>query len=243
MAVNPAFNGAGTTLSSNYYMRNFYRAARSARTTAGRREMSNSQLTYADGAALRRAVRSLGSSEFNETQAEDIRNKALAYVETYNHVLSSAADSSDDRITRSAKQMKALSQKYASELDRIGITVHEDGTLESREARLESAPLSRFEKLFSRDSEMMQQMSAHSRKIERQSDALLMEEAQRLAAKQRSRAATDTAASSGSTDTNAGISGNTAETPATAAAQIVSAAMDLDTLAHTGIGGHINLTL
>ncbi len=243
MAVNPAFNGAGTTLSSGYYIRNFYSAARNARTTAGRRDMSNPELTQADGAALRRAVRSLSRSEFTETQDEDIRNKAMAYVETYNHMLASASESSDDRILRSAKQMKALTQSYASELDKIGITVNDDGTLESREARLSTSPLSKLEKLFSKDSGFMQKISAHSRKIERQSDALLTEEAQRRAAKRT--AAQGTVTDPGSAgSTSSGAAGSfAAGSPATAAAQIVSAAMDLDMLSHTGIGGHINLTL
>ena len=200
--------------------------------------MSNPELTQADGAALRRAVRSLSRSEFTETQDEDIRNKAMAYVETYNHMLASASESSDDRILRSAKQMKALTQSYASELDKIGITVNDDGTLESREARLSTSPLSKLEKLFSKDSGFMQKISAHSKKIERQSDALLTEEAQRRAAKRTAAQGTVTdPGSAGSTSSGA------AGSPATAAAQIVSAAMDLDMLSHTGIGGHINLTL
>lgn len=239
MAVNAAYIGAGTTLSSNFYIRNFYRASANARANSTRREMSSHELTQADSAALRRAVKSLGRSEFVETQDEDIRNKALAYVETYNHMLSSSSGSSDDQIRRAMKQMKSLTQQYASELDKIGITVHDDGTMESREARLTSASLSKFEKLFSGDSDYMQKIATYSRKIERQSDELLTADAQRRsAAAAKKAAAKQTPDSSSNADPDAA-----AGTAATSVAQIVAAEMDLDTLMHTGIGNHVNLIL
>ena len=58
--------GAGTSLSSNYYMRRFYTSNSSARTATGRSDMRGSELSLADSTALRRAVQSLRKTSFSE---------------------------------------------------------------------------------------------------------------------------------------------------------------------------------
>ena len=65
----------------------------------------------------------------------------LAYIQTYNNMLSSAGSSSDRTLERSAKQLKNITSEYSSELDKIGITVNDDGTLTSRTTLFESADL------------------------------------------------------------------------------------------------------
>ena len=49
---NTAYIGSGTTLSSKYYLRSFYRSNREAGTSSKRREFSGNQLALADGRAL-----------------------------------------------------------------------------------------------------------------------------------------------------------------------------------------------
>ena len=66
---NTAYIGSGTTLSSKYYLRSFYRSNREAGTSSKRREFSGNQLALADGRALRQAVRRLASSDFSPTRA------------------------------------------------------------------------------------------------------------------------------------------------------------------------------
>lgn len=46
---NTAYIGSGTTLSSKYYLRSFYRSDREAGTSSKRREFSGNQLALADG--------------------------------------------------------------------------------------------------------------------------------------------------------------------------------------------------
>ena len=65
---NTAYIGSGTTLSSKYYLRSFYRSNREAGTSSKRREFSGNQLALADGRALRQAVRRLTSSDFSDDQ-------------------------------------------------------------------------------------------------------------------------------------------------------------------------------
>lgn len=189
--------------------------------------MSSTELSLADSQALRRAVKQLGASNFDEKLDEkNIRNRVLAFIDTYNNTLSSAADSSDKTIERSAKQLKSLTKQHASELDKIGITVNENGTLESRLEYFENADISKFKPLFSKDSEYMQRTLSYTKRMQRSSEALeLSERTQKL---KKESEANNTPADS---DT------------VTAAAQIVSASLDLDTLANTGIGKNINLSL
>lgn len=226
--ANESYIGTGTTLSSNYYVRNFYISNRDASTSGKRKNMSNTALTVADGHALRRAIKNLGSFDYSEIQDSNIRNNVLAYIQTYNNTLSSASASSDHTLERSSKQLKNITAEYSAQLDKIGITVNEDGTLTSRESLFKTADLSKFKSLFSSDSEFMQRTSAYAKRIERRSESLkLTEENQKL------KQIADSKAAGTATDTDA----------STTAAQLAAASLDLDTLLNTGVGKNVNIVL
>lgn len=223
MALN-TFAGTGTTLSSNYYLRNFYISNRDARTSSKRKGMDNSELTLADGMALRRAVKKLNSLTYTDEKDSDIRSSVKAFIETYNNAINSTSDSTDHTMSRTRKQLMSISQEYASDLDKIGVTVNNDGTLTRRNTLFSTADLSKFEKLFSSDSDFMQRSSACAKRIERRSDALFLTEQYRKRS-----------------ENAAGQTGGTAD--ATAVAQFISDGTDLDTLLNTGIGQNVNIVL
>ena len=225
---NTAYIGSGTTLSSKYYLRSFYRSNREAGTSSKRREFSGNQLALADGRALRQAVRRLTSSDFSDDQDTNTRNSVLAYIQTYNNMLSSAGSSSDRTLERSAKQLKNITSEYSSELDKIGITVNDDGTLTSRTTLFESADLSKFKELFSADATYMQRTSTYAKRCAR-------------LIQKKNAAATGSSATDGITASS--TTGSPDDGTATTAAQIVSQSLDLDTLLNTGIGKNINLIL
>lgn len=229
MSSKDAYIGTGTTLSSSYYLRTFYQSNRTAGTSSKRHDMKSTELTLADSHALRKAIRQLGSSDFTETQDTNARNKVLAYIQTYNNMLSSASVSSDHTLERNVKQLKNVTSEYASELDKIGITVNDDGTLTSRETLFKSADLSKFEKLFSNNSDYMQRTTAYAKRLVRRSEALSDTENQ----KKFNKTAT---AINDSTQT-------ASESNVTAAAQALSESVDLDTLLNTGIGQNVNVVL
>lgn len=52
-----AVAGTGTSLSANYYLRNFYTANRNAVTSSKRKEMTGGTLSQADATALHRAAK------------------------------------------------------------------------------------------------------------------------------------------------------------------------------------------
>lgn len=229
MGSNITFAGIGTSLSSNFYLRSFYTSNRTAGTASKRRQLTNSELTLADSMALRRAVKKLGTLEFSEENDADIRNAVKAYITTYNNAVTSTSHSGDRTLERAQKQLKSIAKEYASDLDKMGITVNDDGTLTRRDSLFSNASLSKFEKLFSKDSDFMQRTAACARKIERQSDNLILtEQTHKTQRTQKGAAAND-----------AGV------TPAAAAAQPLSdgTGPDLDLLLNTGVGKNINLSL
>ena len=215
-----AITGSGASLSTNFYLRKFYTSNRAARTASTRSSFKNSELSLADGMALRRAIKSLGSFEYEKANDADIRNGVLAYISTYNNTISSLSKSDDRTLNRNMKQLKSLTEEYSHELDKIGITINKDGTLTSRDSLFKSANLSKFEKLFSKDSDYMQKVSAYGKRIERCSEVLCY--AERTAAlKPNTTAADDT----------------------TPVAELVAEAIDLDMLLNTGVGKNVNISL
>lgn len=224
--------GAGTTLSSSYYMRSFYAANSNARTSTNRSDMRSSELSYADSVALRRAIRELGNANYVEDQDPNIRNSVKAFINVYNNLLDSASDSGDYNLERNAKQLKSLTKEYADQLDKIGITVKNDGSLETRDSLFESASLSKFEKLFSKDSDYMQRTTAYAKRAQRQSQALennVLHQAAKKTIKSPSKIP-----DSGNDSDNDGR---------TEAARLAADALGLDTLANSGIGKNINVVL
>lgn len=207
-------SGIGTTLSSNYYLRNFYISNRDARTSSKRSGMDNSSLSSADSKALRRAIRELGDMEYTESKEDSVRNSAKAFIEVYNNALSSTSRSGDSNLERNMKQLKALTKEYASDLDKIGITVNDDGTLKRRDALFSSAGVSKFEKLFSGSSDFMQRVNTCAKRIERRSDDLV------------------------STEQHQKFSKNSKQSESSATEEI-----DINTLLNTGIGRNINISL
>lgn len=224
--------GAGTTLSANFYLRKFYTSNMDARTSSKRSSIKNSELSFADSAALRRAVKKLGSFSYDDSQDDNLRNGVLAYISTYNNTLSSLSDSDDASLQRSMKQLKSLTKEYASNLDKIGITVNTDGTLTSRETLFKSASLSKFEKLFSKDADYMQRVSAYGKRIERRSEALVFEENQNLF--RQNGTANSTA--------NKSVSASDMPSDSTAAAEIVAASLGLNAI-RTGVGQNVDILL
>lgn len=195
--------GAGTSLSSSYYMRNFYISNRDARTASKRKDMNNSTLSLADSQALRRAIKNLGSMDFTDENDSDIRNSVKAFIETYNNALSSTATSSDHTLNRNTKQLKSIAQEYASDFNKIGITVNDDGSLTRRDTLFTSASISKFKKIFSSNSDFMQRTSACAKRVERRSNALSLTEKNQALLKNASNPANEDSQASNDADLNA----------------------------------------
>lgn len=239
MAIT-AYAGAGTVLGTSYYMRRFYASNADARTSTSRSNLSNSTLTGADAHALRRAIRSLGSFTYNDDNEDNIKNNVSAFISTYNNMISSSNASSDRTIKNTQKSLKNLTSEYASQLDKIGITVKDNGTLETRSSLFGSADISKFESLFSTDSEYMQRVNSYAKRLENRSNTLTQIEYNEALAKRNAKKQASSSVSDGTSDS---ADTGSAATNALNIASVTPVTADLNTLLNTGIGSNVNVIL
>lgn len=213
-----ANSGTGINLSSTFFMRSFYSENRAAFASATRNDYSKTQLSKEDSLALRRAVKKLGTYSFNDVDSTNVRSNVKAFVQTYNNLISSGEDSSNQNISRNTEKLKNLTKEYADALNEVGITVNEDSTMTIRDSSLfADADISKFKSLFSSDSEFMQKSNAYAKKINQYSEDDLYIEKNKTAA-------------SGKKDE-------------TSVASIVAQSISLENLCNTGVGEKINFTV
>lgn len=222
--IMSAIAGAGTSLSVSFYKRNFYSDNRNAATSSKRTSYSHTELADADTSAIRRAVKKLRGFTFDENNDTNIRNSVSAYVETFNNLVASGKKTDDKQVERYLNSLSSLNSKYSDELDDIGITVNADGTLTARSSMLSTASISKFESLFSKDSDYMQKVDSYAKRLQKRTTLLIDTQTRQknLQAK-----ANDTTAASSST---------------TEAASLVASALQLEQ-SKNGIGASINLYL
>ena len=152
---------SGLTLSTDYFMRNFYKSNRTVSKKNGRSNFSKIELSYEDSRALSRAAKRMLNTDFDTDEDEDadigetMKSKIKAFVNTYNNALETG-DSNDYDTNRYLRQLKTLSRKHSDELSDIGITVEKDGTLTINEDLLKMADNSKVRKVFSSDNDFSQ---------------------------------------------------------------------------------------
>lgn len=151
---------SGLSLSSNYFMRNFYANNRNVIKSSGRNDYTKIELSFEDSRALTRASKRLLNNDYgSETDEKDedvsdtTRSSIEAFVTTYNNAIDSSKTTNSHDTKRYVKQLKALTNKYASELSDIGITVERSGKLTVNEDLLKTANNSKVRKIFSPDQE------------------------------------------------------------------------------------------
>ena len=147
---------SAVNLTSNFFMKNFYRFNRNAIKASGREEYNSTELSYEDSRALKRAVAKLASYDYTEEEnGDNIVSTIEAFAETYNYALESSS-SEDSDTYRQHKQLKALTEKYGDDLEDIGITIEKDGKLSISENILKSSSFKAVKKVFSEDSEYIE---------------------------------------------------------------------------------------
>ena len=158
---------SGLSLSTNYFMRNYYANNRDVIKTSGRNDYTKIELSFEDSRALTRASKRLLNNDYgSETDEKDndisdtTRSSIEAFVTTYNNAIDSSKTTSSHDTKRYVKQLKALTNKYASELSDIGITVERSGKLTVNEDLLKTANNSKVRKIFSPDQEYSKKVTS-----------------------------------------------------------------------------------
>ena len=89
---------SGISLTSDFFMKNFYKNNRNAFKASTRSDYTQKELSYEDSRALKRALQKLASFDYEEEEnGDNIVSTIKAFTETYNNALSST--NSDDADT------------------------------------------------------------------------------------------------------------------------------------------------
>lgn len=140
---------SATTLTANFYLKNFYRMNRDAIKVSTRSNYTQTELSYEDTRALKRAVAKLSSFDYTEDEnGGNIGSTIQAFAKTYNYVLESTSNE-DSSSSRQQRQLKALTKKFEKELKEIGISIEEDGKLTVKDDILSGSSFKEIRKVFS----------------------------------------------------------------------------------------------
>lgn len=156
---------SATNLTSTFYLQNFYKYNRNAFKASTRNDFTETELSYEDSRALRRAARELSSYEYTEEEnGANIVSNIKAFVETYNNTLSSSDSKASDAF-RYNKQLQKLTKKYEDELEDIGITIQKDGSLKISESILEGSSYKEVKKVFSKEANYTKELRSIAKRI------------------------------------------------------------------------------
>lgn len=162
---------SGTSLNSTYYLQNFYKSNRNLSKATVRPDYNQTELSYEDSRALKRAASKLSSFDYiEEENGDNIVSSIEAFVETYNNTLESS-ESKDSDTYRQNRQLKALSNKYSEDLEDLGITIEEDGKLTVSENILKGSSFDEVKKVFSEESEYIQSIRRIAKRMHATSSA------------------------------------------------------------------------
>lgn len=162
---------SGVSLSTNYFLNNFYENNRSVSKSSGRSDYTKLELSYEDSRALTRAAKRLLKNDYGsdtdekDTAISDTTRSALtAFVDTYNNTVDSSKTLTDHDTKYQLKKIKAYLHKYSDELEHIGISMESDGKLKINEDLLKTAKNSKVRKIFSSDQEFSKKFLNLSKK-------------------------------------------------------------------------------
>ena len=171
--TNRTYNteSSGTSLNSNFYLQNFYKANRNLTKASVRPDYNQTELSYEDSRALKRAASKLSSFDYSENEnGDNIVSTIQAFAETYNNALESS-ESKDADTYRQNRQLKALSNKYGEDLENLGITIEEDGKLTVSENILKGSSFEEVKKVFSEESEYVKSIRRIAKRMHATSSA------------------------------------------------------------------------
>ena len=165
MARTFTTESSATNLTSNFYLQNFYRMNRKAMKVSTRKDYNQTELSYEDSRALKKAAAKLSSFDYSEEEnGDNILNTIQAFAETYNYTLDSS-NSQDSDTYRQHRQLKALTNKYSDQLKDLGITIEEDGKLSVSENILKQSSFDEVKKVFSNESDYVSKIRNIARRM------------------------------------------------------------------------------
>ena len=165
------------TITSNSYLRSLYRSDRSLATKKGRADATNAELLGADAAALKNGVGKLAGLDYGDSRKDSTIEKnrlfmnLQAFQDAYNNTIKSSSDSENDVAKSDARKIKQLAKKYSDELSELGVTFDEEkGYMKVRNSAVDNIDVSKYEKVFGKDSDFSKELSKLSKRLAKHID-------------------------------------------------------------------------
>ena len=156
---------SGVNLTSDFFLKNFYRYNRNAIKSSARSDYNQTELSYEDTRALKRALSKLSSFDYTEDEnGDNIVSTIQAFVKTYNYTMESTS-SPDSDTYRQNRQLKALTKKYGDDLKDIGITIKDDGTLDLSDNILKKSSFKEIRNVFSEESDYVRSVRSITKRM------------------------------------------------------------------------------
>lgn len=146
------------SLAVSGYVKQFYKGNTFGATATGRSGSDARKLVPADIKAIRRAVKNLGSYDYDDGEGSELMNKVQAFVNTYNNYMDSGKEMDNDQIDRYMTKLKKLTREHESELSEIGITRMSSGKLKVDKEKLQDTSRYWVGKVFSDEAEYGRQV-------------------------------------------------------------------------------------
>lgn len=153
------------SITPNVTLRNFYTGNRNLVTQSERSNARSGVLSFADASALRQAVRALGDYEYKDADKKDLAENLQAFLDTYNNTIESSEKSSDSNVSSAVKKIKSLTENYADELKKLGVSMDSKGYLSLSSSATTNIKGEKFSTLFGKDSEYMTKLSTYAKRI------------------------------------------------------------------------------
>lgn len=166
--MSSSIDTSNSSLSSSFYLGKYYSPNREAKKSSGRTDISDSLLVSYDTKALNKFIKDVRTLNFNAEQSNadsNLKGKVGAFVSIYNNFKSSTAKSTSYDVTYRANKISKLTKSQSKALEKIGITVKSDSTLEIDEDKLKNAKIDDVKNLFSNSSDFMKQIKKSVSKI------------------------------------------------------------------------------
>ena len=166
---------ASFSVSTNMYLRQVYAPNRNLCVKANRAEATNKTLISADSSALGKAIKTIGTFDFSNSEKlnkEKFAKTLKSFTDAYNYTISSSGTQKEGKIAVNSKKIKTLTEKYSAELKSLGISVKGGYMSISSTASTNISP-DKYEELFGKDSSYMKELSALAKKMNRSVDISL----------------------------------------------------------------------
>lgn len=158
-------------------LRNNYGDYRAYSNKSNRTDADKSTLSYADAAALRKAIKGLGEYNYEDSEDQDIYDKIRALADTYNYTLDSAKreglDNENIKVKKAAQGLRDYAKSAADELSKYGINVDDDGYMTISDSATKNITHSKFEKVLGAESDFSQNVSKYTKRIMNNIDVYL----------------------------------------------------------------------